>query len=462
MEETGKKLGLWNLVGMGVGMTIGTGIFVMLGFGIAYTGRSISLAMICSALFMLLSNWAMIAMSTMFVFKGGDYAMKTLLFNPLMTGVNAWFTVINSFGYTSLALAFTDYLCILFPALTPYTKIVAFAVIVITFAITMFGSRTLTLVQNAITVMLMVALGLFVVVGVFKVNPATYFNPSFDGGFFHGGFSGFLGAISTMAFVCMGGTAPLAFAAVSKKPKYNVPLSMLLISLATALIYALMAYVAGGVLPYDQIAGANLSVTAEVLFNRPLYLFFVVGGGLCAIASSMLGTLGYIRYPMIQVADEGWLPNVFKKQDKRGYPYVTYGLYFIVALIPLGMDMDIDSVVSLVMIPMMLIQAYLNISSLMLPKKYPEQWEKRSIRIPAALYNVCGVLGTAAALTIAYTLFQNMSGNEMIFAVILLAVLFVLSFIRLKQGAVKKEKLIQQRETLIAEALVEDVDGAAL
>lgn len=458
MEEKGKKLGLWNLVGMGVGMTIGTGIFVMLGFGIAATGRSISLAMIASALFMLLSNWAMIAMSTMFVFKGGDYAMKTLLFNPLMTGVNAWFTVINSFGYTSLALAFTDYLCILFPGLTPYTKVVAFAVIVITFAITMFGSRTLTLVENAITVMLMVALGLFVAVGIFKVNPTTYFDASYDGGFFRNGFSGFIGAISTMAFVCMGGTAPLAFAAVSEKPKINVPLSMLLISLITGCIYAAMAYVAGGVLPYDQVAGANLSVTAEVLFNRPLYLFFVVGGGLCAIASSMLGTLGYIRYPMIQVADEGWLPKVFKKQDKRGYPYVTYGLYFVVALIPLGMNMDIDSVVSLVMIPMMLIQAYLNISSLVLPKKYPEQWEKRSIRMPGALYNVCCILGAGAAIVIAYTLFQNMSGSEMILAAVLVVALFVLSFIRLKQGAVKRETLMQLRETLIAEALTEEVN----
>jgi len=458
VEEKGKKLGLWNLVGMGVGMTIGTGIFVMLGYGIASTGRSIPLAMICSALFMFVSNWAMIAMSAMFVFKGGDYAIKTLLFNPLMTGVNAWFTVINSFGLTSLALAFSSYVCILFPGLSPYTKLVALAVIIISFVVTMFGSRALTLIENVITVMLMVALGLFVVVGIFKVNPTTFFDPGYDGGLFRNGFSGFVGAISTMAFVCMGGTAPLAFAAVTKNPKKTVPASMLLISLITALIYALMAYVAGGVLPYDQIAGANLSVTAEAIFNRPLYLFFVVGGGLFAIASSMLGTLGYIRYPMIQVANEGWLPKVFQKQDKRGYPFVTYGLYFIISLLPLFMDMDIDSVVSLVMIPMMLIQGYLNIASLTLPKKYPQQWEQRSIRIPYALYSVCGVLGAGASLVVAYTLLKSMSGKEMIFAVVLLVALFVLSAIRLKQGAVKETDLAKQREALVAEALLEDAE----
>ncbi len=41
MSESGKKLGLCNLVGLGLGRAIGTGIFVLLGFGIAYTGRSI-------------------------------------------------------------------------------------------------------------------------------------------------------------------------------------------------------------------------------------------------------------------------------------------------------------------------------------------------------------------------------------------------------------------------------------
>lgn len=49
MEEKGKKLGLWNIVGLGLGGAIGTGIFVLLGYGIAYTGRSISLVVWPSA-----------------------------------------------------------------------------------------------------------------------------------------------------------------------------------------------------------------------------------------------------------------------------------------------------------------------------------------------------------------------------------------------------------------------------
>lgn len=452
-EENTKKLKIHNLIGFGVGNMIGTGIFVMLGYGISYTGRSIPLALLCSCLFMLLSNWFALGMSCMFVFKGGDYAMKSMMFNPLLTGVNAWLNVLNSFGLASLGLALAGYVCVMFPSLTPYTKWVAFAVITISFIVTIFGSRKLTIVENWITVVLMIALGLFVCIGIFHVNPQEYFSNSYDGGIFHGGLAGFLGAISIMSFTCMGQTSVTSMAAVSEKPKKTIPLAMLLITLLVGIVYALMAYVAAGVLPYDQIADANLSVAAESIFSKGLYLFFVVGGGICAIESSLLSTLGYIRYPLIQIAEEGWLPKIFRKQDKNGYPYVTYGIYYLVGILPLLLNMEIDSVISLIMIPMMLIQAYLDVACLKLPNQFPKQWEKRTIRMPKWLFYFCGVAGMICSFIIIYNLFINLNLHEMILSVVIIAVLFVLSAIRLKQGAVKPEDLKVRKDALIAEAL---------
>ena len=107
MEEKGKKLELINLLGLGLGGAIGTGIFIMMGFGIAQTGRSILAVCAVGCVFMLLAFWYNAAMSSMFVFNSGDYGMRTMLFNPLMTGVNAWNTVIQSFALSSHAIAIT-------------------------------------------------------------------------------------------------------------------------------------------------------------------------------------------------------------------------------------------------------------------------------------------------------------------------------------------------------------------
>ncbi len=105
MEEKGKKLGLWNIIGLGLGGAIGTGVFVLLGYGVAYTGRSISLVVTIGCFFMLLAYWYNLIMPSMFVLKGGDYSMKAMLFNPFMSGVSAWMILVNGLAMSSYAVA---------------------------------------------------------------------------------------------------------------------------------------------------------------------------------------------------------------------------------------------------------------------------------------------------------------------------------------------------------------------
>lgn len=251
---------------------------------------------------------------------------------------------------------------------------------------------------------------------------------------------------------------PVAMAAVTEKPKRTIPVAILIITAILAVIYGLMAYVASGVLPYDQIAGQNISVTAEAIFPRPLFLFFVVGGGIGAVASSLLCGLDMVRYPLIQVAEDGWLPSVFKKTTSDGYPYVTYIFHFLIAIFPLLLGMGLDTVVSLTMIPTMLMNVYVNIACITLPNKYPEQWDKRSIKWPTWLWNLCSVLGAACALIVAFNLFKDLTLTDSIVCVILCVALVVLSFVRLKQGAVKAEKLEEIKQETVRQAIADDVN----
>lgn len=458
MEEKGKKLGLWNLVGYSLGMSVGTGIFIMMGFGIAHTGRSISLALIVGIIAMMLSSWAMVIMPTMFVFKGGPYGMQMMLFNPLFTGVNAWFTVMSGIAFSSMALSIASYVVVLFPQLEIYSRLIAMVILTLSFAVTIRGSRFLTIIQNLVTVILVIALATFIGFGVFHVDLGNYFSAAYDGGFFHNGPSGFIMAVAVMSSACMGQTASAGMSAVADKPKRNVPLSMILAAVIMAVVYALMGYVASGVLPYDQVANANISVTAEAIFNPGLYMFFVVGGGICAILSTLLASLGNIRYGMIQVSDTGWLPAVFKRQTKSGYPYVTYGLFYIICAVTLITDMNISDLVSLITIPQLVFRGYMCLACIALPRKYPEQWERRSLKIPLAFYNICSVLGALCTVAVIVNMFISMTVTGMIFAALFLIALFGLSALRLKQGAVTKEKLLAQRQAIAEAAIAADAE----
>ena len=453
MEEKGKKLGLWNIVGLGLGGAIGTGIFVLLGYGIAYTGRSISLVVAIGCFFMLLAYWYNLAMPSMFVIKGGDYSMKSMLFNPFMSGVSAWMTLVNGLAMSSYAVALAQYLAIAVPALQNHQTIVAFVTMTLFFLSTVKGSRFVTILENVVTIVLVAALALFVAFGIGKVDFASTFS-STDGGFFHGGFAGFVSALAVMGWACQGTTmAPVSMAAVTKNPKKTIPLGIIIITLLLAVVYGAMGIVAGGVLPYEQAAGQNISVTAEAIFPRALYIFFVVGGGIGAIASSLLGGLGMFRYPLLQVANDGWLPSVFKKTDKNGYPYAIYLLFYVISIFPIVTGRSLDAIVSQVMIPTMLINIYMNLACLTLPKKYPQQWAERSIRMPLWFYNVCCVLGAFCAGVVAYNLFVDLTFSDAAFAIAIVAVMCILSVLRLKQGAVKAEDLAAEKAEIVRHAI---------
>ena len=162
-SEHVKKLGLWNIVGLGVGSAVGSGIFVTLGSAIAKTGRSTLPVVIVCVFYMLLAYWYNLAMSGIFVIR---------------------------------------------------------------------GTRFVTIFQNLVTVLLVLALILFVVMGLPKVDAVKFFDDSYDSGFFHGGMAGLISAIAIMDWACQGTTmSPVGVVAV---------------------VYGLMSYVAAGVLPYER------------------------------------------------------------------------------------------------------------------------------------------------------------------------------------------------------------------
>ena len=321
MEEKGKKLSMLNIVAMGIGGSIGTGIFIMLGYGIAYTGRSIIFASSFGCLYMLFAYWYNMGFSSMFTLSGGDYDVRCMLFSPLLTGVAAWFQIISFLVLAGHSLAITEFAATLWPQINNFKTVFAIGVLTLCFLCTVRGSRILTLIQNYVVMALAVALVLFIAFGVPQVNAAKFFSDA-DGGLFRNGFGGFVSAVSVMSFACMGTAAKINMTAVTKNPKRTLPLASIITTIIVAVVYYLMAFVASGILPYEEIAGANISVTAQAIMPTWGFLFFVVGGGIFAVGSTMLSTVANLRYPAQRIAEDGWIPKAFMKTTKGGYPWV--------------------------------------------------------------------------------------------------------------------------------------------
>ena len=420
MEKESKQLGLFDIFCLGLGGAIGSGIFVMMGSGIAATGRSIFISVAFGCLFMLMAYFFHVVMSSMFVLEGGDYDMKAMLFNPTLTGVSAVFTMMGGIGFAMYGGAIADYASMVFPVIGEYTKLVGVGIIT-----------------------------LFVIMGLPKVQPGFF---DLDG-MFAGGASGFIVSLSIMAFACQGTTmSPIAMMSVTKNSKRTIPLGVLLITVCLALIYGLMAVVAAGVLPIEQVANKNLALVAQTIFPNWLYVIFIIGGAVFAIATSLISGIAMMRYPAMWVAQDGWLPDFFKKTTKSGYPWVIQLTFYLFSILPIIFGFSLDSIVSLTMIPSMLMCFAQNISLIKIVKKFPKQWNESVIHMPTPIFNVLCVIAGICDLIVAYNLFVTMDLTGMLLVVAMCVVCVVIALIRLKSGAIDLQALENRKQAVMDEA----------
>lgn len=191
-----KKMTLFDLVSMGVGATIGSGIFVMLGIGVAMTGRSVNLALILAIIVSFLMTIPAIFVSGVARLKGGPVTMAAILLGKKWSSIIGYIYIIVNLTISVMAISIIDYLSQLIPVLGDYHRLFAVLTTLFFFLISIRGTKFMARAQNAFVIILMISLGLFILFGLPQVQPGYFTKP----GFFFGGFSGFFRAVALLTF----------------------------------------------------------------------------------------------------------------------------------------------------------------------------------------------------------------------------------------------------------------------
>ena len=98
------------------------------------------------------------------------------------------------------------------------------------------------------------------------------------------------------------------------EPSRTIPKVIILSTSIVAVFYALIGIVAAGVLPIEDVAFQNLTLVAQEIFPTWLYLFFVFGGAMFALLTTLNGTLSWVTRGLQAAAKEaGFLRNVPRK-----------------------------------------------------------------------------------------------------------------------------------------------------
>ena len=353
-----RDLGLRDIVMIGLGPTIGTTIFLLVGPGRAIAGPALLLVFALNFVVTIFTAMAYAELSSAFPETGGGYLWVKMAFNQHVGFLGGWLSwfghcIVCAFYVVSFglfAVLFADPFLVGWSAFDKdlLSKGLSLTILAIFIGVNYRGTRTTGRSSNVVTLLLMGLVLTFVVVGFgwFAMHPESLANFS---PFFVAGEYGTAVAIMMamgLTFVVFEGYEIIAQTGEEvREPEKNIPLAnWITLSIATT-IFLLVGFVTIAGLPETSVcAGSPFAVAcaAQEFFGaQPLIgLALVVAGvtlGSLAALNSLIFSSSRVAFAM---GRDQAMPRVFGRLHSRNRtPHVAIlasGL--VIGLMILGLD----------------------------------------------------------------------------------------------------------------------------
>ncbi len=433
-KDLKRTLGFWDLMGASIGQIIGAGIMSLTGVAIAMTGRSVPIAFVLSAIMVLISWYPLTLINTVARFRGGSYSVIGSLLGEKWTGAYTIIYILTNVSLSMYCLSFADYAMPFLPMIP--RRVIAIGILVLLYALNFMGIDKFSKFQNVIVTCLVVALTTFSVFGITKLEP-NYYNES---SFLIGGTLGLLRATAQLTFATGGASVIANLAGECKNPTKDIPKVMIISTVSVAVLYAFMATIAAGVLPVEQVANQPLTLVAEKILPKPLYMFFIIGGAWMALISTLNSQLASATKPLMQACNDGWLPNKLATLHKKyRTPIYLLTIFFFVGFLPIVFNLDISILSRITTTVGSVPNIMVALSLLKITELLPEQWKKSPFyisdgKVKALVAVSVGIFALQAVLLGTSLTKPLLLGN---IAVVIFA--FIFANVRYNSGKVKCE-----------------------
>ncbi|MCI7404507.1 APC family permease [Pyramidobacter sp.] len=433
-KELKRVLGFWDLMAVGIGSIIGSGIMSLTGWGIDDTGRSICIAFVVGGLIAILARSPQIFLNSVARYRGGDYSMVGTFLGPRWTGTYSMIALLTSVTLSMYALSFADYAMPFLPALT--RKTIALGILTLLFITNTFGINAFAKVQNLAVIFLVISLTIFTAVGLTKLD-GNYFDPA---SFMTRGFMGLWQASVLMSYTCDGAQFVTQMSGEARNPTRDIPRVMLFSTLGVSVFYGLIGIVAAGVLPINQVAGQPLSVVASAILSKPLYYLFCIGGGWMALLTTLNSSIATCTKPLMQACNDGWYPrSLARLHPKYRTPLILLAFYYVVGFVPIAFNINIGIISNITITVGAITKSMIVLCLWRMPKVLPEVWKKSDFHISdGALKTLCivdllviVVSGVTSSFKLPLSLLLGNLG--------VVAFAFLFGSLRYKSGKVKVE-----------------------
>lgn len=374
-----RSLTATNLVALGIGAIVGTGIFVLTGQAAAqYAGPALTISFVISALGCIFAGFCYAEFAAMMPVSGSVYSYSYATMGEFMAWFIGWDLILEYlFACSTVAVGWSGYMQNLLagwgidlphqlahPTIDQVDgewiwtgSILNFPAVCIVALVTVLllgGVKQSAWVNNVIVAIKVLVILLFVGFGLSYVDTGNWtpYIPENTGRFGEYGLSGVLRGAAVVFFAYLGFDALSTAAQETRRPQKDMPKGILISLIVCALLYIAVTAVLTGIVHYRElnvdapIAVAIDKVGAGLAWMSPFIKLGAIAGISSVILVMMMGQ-SRIYYA---IARDGLLPRLFAKVSvKRGVPQnatvfagVATGL--IAGLLPLSALSELVSI----------------------------------------------------------------------------------------------------------------------
>ncbi len=347
-ENNGLKrsLSLSNLIALGIGAIVGTGIFVITGQAAAqYAGPALSISFIVSAMACILAGLCYAELAAMMPVAGSVYSYSYLTMGEVLAWFIGWTLILEYlFACSSVAVGWSGYMMSLLhgwgihlPAQISQAtfdhvnnewiwtgSIINFPAVFIVGVITAMligGIKESAWVNNIIVVIKVSVILLFIGFGLSYIDIGNFhpYIPQNTGEFGKFGWSGILRGAGVVFYAFLGFDALSTAAQEAKNPQKDMPRSILFSLLICAILYVAVTTVLTGIVNYKELnVDAPIALAIDRTGEGLAWLSpFIKLGAIAGLSSVILVMMIGQSRIYFAISSDGLLPSIFSKVHKK-------------------------------------------------------------------------------------------------------------------------------------------------
>ena len=389
-----KVLGPFDLILMGIGAIVGTGIFVLTGTGAVTAGPALTLSFVVAAIACGFAALCYAEFASSVPVAGSIYTYTYATLGELAAWMIGW-DLLLEYGLASAAVSvgWSGYLQSLLasygyqlplvltaapgavPGVTTIVNLPALVIMLVLTAMLGWGVRESARMNNIMVAIKIGVVLLFIFVGAPHVKPDNW-QP-----FMPYGYNGMLSAAALVFFAFIGFDAVTSAAEEVKRPERDLPIGIIGSLAVCTILYVIVAGIMTGIVPYKEFLGVDHPVTLALQYAGENWMARVVDAGAILGMTTVILVMAYGQTRIIYaMSRDGLLPkklsSVHPKYQTPFFATWMVGLFFgvVAAFVPLNILTELINIGTLAAFSLV------SIAVVIMRKKRPDL--KRTFRVP--------------------------------------------------------------------------------